>query len=80
MNQDDAVKLVKQIFIPAGYDTVFTKYRLVLFVVGIILVLMGISSSTYFWLGIVCLILFALMVVGSLSARKSMAQRLSQNR
>lgn len=80
MDKDDVVKIAKQVFIPAGYDTVFTKFRLAFFIGGIILVLMGFSSSTYLWLGIICLIVFALMVAGSISARKSMAQRLSQNR
>lgn len=80
MSKDEALKVAKQIFLPAGYDTIFTKYRLIFFIVGIILLFMGISSSTYFWIGVICLILSAAMVIGSLLARKSMAQRLSQNR
>lgn len=80
MDKDDAIKLSKQIFLPAGYDTVFTKYRLIFFIIGIILLFMGFSKATYFWLGVICVILFALMVCASLHARKSMAKRLSQTR
>lgn len=80
MRKDEVIKIAKQVFLPAGYDTIFTKYRIVFFIVGIILLFMGVSSSTYFWVGIICLILSVIMLLGSLSARKSMAQRLSQNR
>ena len=79
MSKDEALKIAKQIFLPAGYDTIFTKYRLAFFIIGIILLFMGIGSSIYFWLGIICMIIAAAMAIGSLLARKSMIQRLTQN-
>lgn len=78
IEKEQAVKILKKIFMPAAYDTVFTKYRVVFLVIGIILLFMGFSSSIYFWLGIVSIVLFVLMVFASLSARKSMMQRVSK--
>lgn len=78
IEKEQTVKILKKIFMPAAYDTVFTKYRVVFLVIGIILLFMGFSSSIYFWLGIVSIVLFVLMVFASLSARKSMMQRVSK--
>lgn len=78
IDKEQSVKLLKKIFMPAAYDTVFTKYRLVFLVVGIILLFMGFRSSIYFWLGVISIVLFVLMAFASLAARKSMVERVSK--
>lgn len=78
IEKEQAVKILKKILMPAAYDTVFTKYRVVFLVIGVILLFMGFKSSIYFWLGAISIVLFVLMVFASLAARKSMMQRMSK--
>lgn len=78
IEKEQAVKILKKILMPAAYDTIFTKYRLVFLVIGVILLFMGFKSAIYFWLGVIILVSFVLMVFASMAARKSMMQRMSK--
>lgn len=77
-NKERSLNLLKKIFLPAPYDTLFTKYRTVFFAAGIFLLFLGFGNSIWYWSGLASLIIFLIMLCSSLLARRSMLKKLSQ--